>query len=131
MSEAYAAMQNMIGKLRELGQSPETIAADLAPDLETLLGENIASGIGPDGTPWAPTQEGHIPLQGAAGAMGVAAMGNKVLAALRGIHARHHYGQVRGKIARPILPTSDLPPKIVDLITKVATQRFRLIMGGG
>lgn len=131
MSDGYTVMQNMIAKLRELGQSAEVIASDVAPELKALLAENIAAGVGPDEKPWAPTQEGHIPLQGAVGALVVAATGNKVVATLGGIYARHHFGRVRGGIARPILPGSKLPPQIEEMITRVANQRLLLIMGGG
>ena len=131
MSDGYTVMQGMIAKLRELGQSAEDIAGDIAVELRAELEENIAGARGPDGTPWQPTQKGTPPLQNAAAALGVAAVGNKVIAAVRGIEARHHYGTVRGKVARPILPGSKLPPQIVELVTRVAQQRFRLIMGGG
>ena len=130
MSDGYTVMQGLVDKLRELGQSAETIAADIAPELRAELEGNIAAARAPDGSAWKPTQQGHAPLQGAAGAMGVAAVGTKVIAALRGIHARHHYGHVRGGIARPILPGGTLPPQIVELVTRVAEQRFRIIMGG-
>jgi hypothetical protein len=123
-------MQNLIGKLRELGQSPEDIAADIAPELSDAINESISASRAPDGTPWKPTQAGTPPLKNAGAALGVAAVGTKVIAALRGIEARHHYGNVRGKIARPILPGSKLPPQIVELVTRVAGQRFLLIMGG-
>ncbi|MHC4648206.1 MAG: phage virion morphogenesis protein [Planctomycetota bacterium] len=131
MADGYEAMQSMIAKLRELGQSPEVIAADIAPELRDELEANISAARAPDGTAWKPTLEGKAPLRNAAAALGVAAIGKKVIAALRGIEARHHYGTVTGKIARPILPGADLPPQIVDLVMKVATKRFKMIMGGG
>lgn len=131
MADGYAVMQDMIAKLRELGQSPEVIAADIAPELRDELEGNIAAARAPDGASWKPTLEGKAPLRNAAAALGVAAIGKKVIAALRGIEARHHYGTVTGKIARPILPGADLPPQIVDLVMRVAKKRFNMIMGGG
>jgi hypothetical protein len=131
MSDGYTAMQSMIAKLRKLGQSAATIAADIAPALREELEANIAAARSPDGTPWKPTQAGTAPLRGAASALGVAAVGTKVLAAVRGIEARHHYGTVKGKIARPLLPTAELPAQLVELVTRVAQKRFRMIMGGG
>lgn len=130
MSDGYTVMQGLISRLRELGHAAEDIAADIAPELEGELEENIAASRAPDGTPWAPTKAGSAPLQNAGKALGVAAVGTKVIAALRGIEARHHYGTVRGKVARPILPGAKLPPQIVELVTRVAQQRFRIIMGG-
>jgi hypothetical protein len=131
MADGYAVMQDMIAKLRELGQSAETIAADIAPELRDELEGNIAAAQSPDGVSWKPTLEGKAPLRNAAAALGVAAIGKKVIAALRGIEARHHYGTVTGKIARPILPGADLPPQIVELVMRVAKKRFNMIMGGG
>jgi hypothetical protein len=130
MSDGYTVMQGLVAKLRELGQSAEDIAADIAPELRDELASNITSARAPDGTPWKPTLEGNAPLQNAGSALGVAAVGTKVIAVLSGIEARHHYGTVRGKVARPILPSAKLPPQIVELITRVAEKRFRLIMGG-
>lgn len=130
MADGTAVLQSMIAKLRKLGDMPEETAADLAPELKRELVSNIQSGVEPDGTPWKPTQEGHIPLQGAAANLGVAAIGPKVIVALRGIHASHHYGHVRGGIARPMLPSSELPQKIVDLVTRVAERRFNIIVRG-
>lgn len=130
MSDGYTVMQGLIGKLRELGQSAEDIASDIAPELRAEIEGNIAGARAPDGTPWKPTQAGSAPLQNAGAALGVAAVGTKVLAVVRGIAARHHYGTVRGRIARPILPSGSLPSQIVEMVTRVAQQRFRLIMGG-
>jgi len=130
MSDGFTALQNLVSRLRELGQSAEDIAADIAPELRDELTGNISASRGPDGAPWKPTLAGTKPLKNAGAALGVAAMGTKVVAALRGIEASHHYGHVRGKIARPILPGSKLPPQIVELVTRMAQKRFRLIMGG-
>lgn len=130
MASGYSAMQGMIDKLRELGQSTETIAADIAPELRKELEGNIGASRAPDGTAWKPTIKGNKPLANADAALGVAAVGTKVIAALRGVEARHHYGTVSGKVARPIIPGSKLPPQIIALVTRIATQRFRMIMGG-
>ena len=130
MSDGYNVLQGLIGKLRELGQAPEAIAADIAPELREALEENIAASRAPDGTPWRPTQRGNAPLANAGAALGVAAVKTRVLAVVQGIEASHHYGHVRGKIARPILPGSNMPPQIVELIARVARQRFQLIVGG-
>jgi len=130
MADGYTAIQSLIARLRTLGESPEEIAADIAPALREELEGNIAASRGPDGTAWKPTQAGNPPLAGAAKGLDVAAKGETVTATLSGVEAGHHYGRVRGGVARPILPGSKLPPQIVDLVTGVATKRFRLIMGG-
>jgi hypothetical protein len=130
MADGYTAMQAMIARLRKLGRAPEEIASDLAPALREEFEANIAASRASDGTPWKPTQAGTPPLANAAQALGVASVGTKVLAAVRGVEARHHFGTVKGKIGRPILPTHGLTKQLVELITTVATKRWRLIMGG-
>jgi len=130
MSDGRTVIQSWIERLRDLGESVDVIAGDIAPEFRFELEGNIMAARSPDGTPWKPTQSGSAPLQEAGKALGVAAVGSKVIAVLRGVEARHHYGHVRGRIARPILPSSKLPAQIVELITRVANQRFRLIMGG-
>lgn len=130
MADGFNELQGWIAKLRELGESPEDIAEDIAPELRDEFEKNIAASRAPDGTPWKATQAGTPPLKNAAKALGVAAIGKKVVAVLQGIEARHHAGTVRGKIARPILPTKDIPEPIVKLIIRVAEKRFNLIMGG-
>jgi hypothetical protein len=130
MPDGRTVALDMIRRLRDLGQSVETIAADLAPELRDEIEANIAASRGPDGVPWKPTQRGNPPLANAASVLGVAAVGTKVIAIIRGIEARHHYGTVKGKVARPILPGKDLPPQIADLITRVALRRWQMITGG-
>jgi len=130
MADGYTELLAMIAKLRKLGHAPEEIAGDIAPALRAQLTENVAAATDAYGQPWQPTLDGHLPLRGAPAGLGVAAVGTRVLAALRGIYARHHYGRVRGGIARPILPGSELPLKLIALINEVAVRRFRLIMGG-
>jgi hypothetical protein len=130
MLDGYNAMQNWIAKLRELSDSPKEIAADIAPELRKELEANVAAARCADGTSWKPTLAGHKPLQGARRGLGVAAVGTTVIAALHGIHARHHFGRVRGKVSRPILPSAKLSVQIVELVTRVASRRFRRLMGG-
>ena len=130
MLDGYNALQSWIARLRELGDSPKEIAADIAPELRRELEANVAAARSPDGTGWKPTLAGHKPLQGARRSLGVAAVGTTVIAALHGIHARHHGGRVRGKMSRPILPGAKLPAQIVELVTRVALHRFQRIVRG-
>lgn len=129
MSEGYTALQNMISRLRELGQSAETIAADIAPELRAELEKNISAGIAPDGTPWEPTLTGEKALKNAGSALGVAAVGSKVIVVLSGIEARHNYGHVKGGKVRQIVP-AEITDQIRKIIIETANKRFRMIMGG-
>jgi len=125
---AYNQIQALILKLRELGQSTEQIAGDIAPELRKAFEENISSARSPDGVPWEPTIDGKAPLQSASKSLGVAAIGSKVLAVLSGIEARHNYGNVRGGKKRQIIPKK-ITKQIFEIITDVAKRRFQMIMG--
>lgn len=124
----YNQIQALIFKLRELGQSTEQIAGDIAPELRKAIEENIASSIAPDGTSWDPTLDGSPALQSAGKSLGVASVGSKVLIALRGVEARHNSGRVRGGKIRQIVPKK-ITEQISKIINDIATRRFRMIMG--
>jgi len=130
MADGYTVLQQMIDHLREVGRSIEDTAADIAPALQGEIESSIAAACAPDGTPWQPTLRGTAPLRNAGEVLGVAAIGTKVIARVTGVEARHHHGTARGGIARPILPGSDLPPQIIELITAAYYQRMNMIMGG-
>jgi len=124
----YNQINALIFKLRELGQSTEQIAGDIAPELRKAFEENISSSVSPDGEKWEPTLDGQAPLQTASKSLGVASIGSKVLIALSGVEARHNYGRVRGGKIRKIVPTK-ITEQISKIITDVATRRFKMIMG--
>lgn len=130
MSDGVTTVHSLIARLLELGHSPETIAAHLVLELRDELKRNIHAGRGPDGTPWKPTQAGTPALRNAGAALEVSARGTTITAQLAGVEARHHYGTVRGGVARPILPSRELPQQIAALVTRVAQQRFRAVMKG-
>jgi len=125
---AYNQIQALILKLRELGQSNEQIAGDIAPELRKALEKNISASKDPDGIPWEPNLDGSAPLENAASALGVASIGSKVIVALRGIEARHNYGTVRGGKKRQIVP-KNITEQMTKIINDVASRRFKMIMG--
>lgn len=104
-------IEDMIARLQAL---PKAMTEDAAPRVaEALRGElarTIAAGTSATGEAWAERQAGGQPLQNAMQAVGVAAVGRKVLVRLTGPESRHHFGRVKGGKARPILPTGELPP---------------------
>jgi len=128
MSDGYTVLQDMLTRLRELGQSTEVIAADIAPELRKELEQNIAAQRSPDGIPWKPTISGAKALQNAGSSLGVASIGSKVLAVLSGIEARHNYGTVKGGKVRQIIPKK-ITDRIEKIIIETANRRFRMIMG--
>lgn len=124
----YDQIQALILKLRELDQLPEQIAGDIAPEIKKALEKNISSSLDPDGSPWEPTIDGSAPLQNASNALGVASIGSKVLIVLRGIEARHNFGNVRGGKKRKIIPDK-ITEQILKIINDVVSRRFNMIMG--
>lgn len=116
MADALVDIDRMIAKLDELSELPERVAPQVARQLERGILANVARGVGPDGKPWAPTADGHKPLQGTSSGLTVQADGTRIVAHLEGVHARHHLGRVRGGIARPILPVTDALPAPLERI---------------
>lgn len=104
MADAFEEIDRQLERLRRLDQLPALLARRVAPVLKAELLGNVRRGVGPDGEPWPPTADGHLPLQGAARDLDVSATGAEVVATLSGVHARHHLGAVRGRRERPILP---------------------------
>lgn len=129
MADGHAALERHIRRLRELDKLGERAAPAVAKALERELVANVRAGVGPDGTPWPATEDGHKPLQGASKALSVRAVGTVVVARLTGIHARHHLGAVRGGVRRPILPTKTIPEPVTKAIASVLEDEFKRTMG--
>lgn len=126
MADAIAEIDARIAQLEQLSEMPAAIGPKVAVALEREILGNVARGVGPDGKPWAPTADGHKPLQGVASSLTVRADGPLVVAHLEGVHARHHTGHVRGGVARPILPSS-ASPSLVRAIEGVAAAEFERV----
>jgi hypothetical protein len=114
-----AAINRMVAKLRSTGSVPAEVARLAAPELEKILLANIAAGRDADGNPWQLNKNGSRPLQTAGRALTVRALHTAVVARLTGHIARHHRGDVKGKIRRPILPAKSLPTAMVDALERV------------
>lgn len=131
MADGFAKLDAMIGRLATLG--PQTVrraAPKVAKALERELVAQIGRGQGPDGKPWPRTKDGRKPLQNAAGALTVTAVGNTVVARLEGPEALHHKGAVRGRVRRPILPTSKLTGPAGAAVREVIAAELRAAVRG-
>lgn len=123
----------MIAKLKAL---PRVLVKDMMPAIAEIMREDlkatIAAGTTPEGEPWKPRKaDGSRPLEGAAKALHVAAVGASVFVRLTGINAKHHWGAVRGGTKRRIIYTgTTLPPRVLAKIQALATERFKAHMGG-
>lgn len=122
----------MIASIRKIPELGRTAAPDVARVVRAELERTIAAGTTPNGEQWKPTKEGARPLQNAANALHVAAVGSTVYVLLTGPEARHHLGRARGGIAREILPTSrKLPPPMAAAINDELTKHFRAAVSNG
>lgn len=116
MADGFAQLDGMIGRLKAVGEIPSRAAPAVARVVKSEILGNVAKGVDPYGRAWQPTQDGHLPLQGTSKELTVIPSGATVVARLEGVHARHHSGEVRGGIARPILPTGRLPASMGEAI---------------
>lgn len=131
MADGMAELERELARLRKLEELPKTLAPRVAAAVRRDVLEHVRRGESPDGRPWPPTLDGHLPLQGAGEALDVRAAGDKVVATLVGPEARHHLGQVRGGKARPILPTNAMPSSMTRAVRAVADAAFLETMERG
>lgn len=125
----FAALDDMIARLKRLPQLAEQAAPAVARALEQELEQQITRGQTPDGRAWEPRKDGGQPLRGAGKVLAVVAVGKTVYARLRGVEARHHLGRARGGIERQILPRA-MTPRIADLVRRELVAEFRQTVGG-
>lgn len=130
MADGFAALDAHIRRLRELEHLVPDAAPEVARAVENELDANIASGVGPDGTPLKRTRDGRVPLRNAATKLRVRAVGPVVLCTLDGPEALHDQGRARGGVRRQILPSGKIPQPVTKAINTVITDRFNKTMGG-
>lgn len=122
-------LKAQIKRLNALGGLVTRAAPEIADAMGREISGNIARGVGPDGKPWPETKDGQKPLKGAAAHVDVRAVGTVVVATLTGVEARHHFGMIRGGVARPILPSKSIPAPMIRAIDRVLTNEFHKTMG--
>ncbi len=125
-----AAARNRLAELsRKLRAFPLEAATRAAQHgakvLDGLLRNNISAGLGPDGTPWPPRQDGGAALQQAGEGLTVRPVDTVILASLGPPWSLHHWGRARGHVVRQILPTKKAPQPMVDAVEDSLRQDFR------
>lgn len=128
MADPFRQLDAHAARLDRLADLGSRSAPAIAVQLEGEILGNVRKGVDPDGKAWAPTQDGHVPLQGAGAELAVVPLKSSVVARLTGVHARHHLGAVRGGIARRILPVASLPASMARAITAALTTEFTKTM---
>ena len=131
MASGHAQLAAHLQRLRELKTLGKRAAPEVSRALEGEMRSQIASGVGPDGTPWKLTEDGKVPLQGAMKNLRIRPVGTTVVMQLKGRHARHHLGAVKGGKIRRIIPTGAVPDPMTKAIRVVVTDEFRRTMGVG
>jgi hypothetical protein len=127
---AFAALDAQIRRLRSVEGLAEDAAPHVAKALKEELDAQIARGQGPDGKPWPLTVDGKKPLQNAAAATTVVAVGSAIVARVTGHDAFHHRGQTRGNVVRQILPSGKLTQPFTRAIKRVLDERYTALMAG-
>lgn len=122
-------MAEMIASLKALGQLERTATPKVAAALERTAKAQISRGTDPDGKPWPLTQEGEVPLRGAAGALAVVPAGRAVIMTLRGPEARHNNRTARGGVKRQVLPEKGVPRTYQKAIKGALDVVFRDLTG--
>jgi hypothetical protein len=124
MADGFAELDAQIARLRSLPHLARDSAPAVARAVEAEIVRQIGRGVGPDGKAWAPTEDGNRPLQNAAKALTVRALGTTIICRLDGPEARHHLGFVRGGKVRQILPTGKIPDPMTRAIRSVVERKF-------
>lgn len=156
MDADLARLKAISATLRELPLIGQDVAEEAAPEVLKAARATAAAGTAPDGSAWAPTQEGERPLKNAAAAISVDVGGAReavIVIKLRGHHVYHHYGVGAGRAsttggrknkrnraskakggrnipARKIIPEERLPPAVTEAIERAAASvRDRKLKG--
>lgn len=128
-SGGFAALDAQIKRLRTLQGIPEIAAPSVAKSAKAELIKQVARQRGPDGKPWPKSLTGNPVLTKAGSMVRASAVGAVVVLTLEDHYARHHFGAVKGKRKRPILPSERIPDPMTKAIRKVVTAEFFAIMG--
>jgi hypothetical protein len=128
---ASAQLREWIERLRGLPAALVTASAPEVRDaLDREIKANVAAAKGPDGTAWAPKQDGERALPNAAERVKVEVEGTVILATLRGNEVKHHKGTARGGEKRQILPTRQIPAPVTQAIKAVFGKNFARLARG-
>lgn len=124
-----SSLQEMQQAFAAMGALARDTAVRAAPLVETALRETARAGTDPLGKAWPPKLDGSAPLEHAAEAISVKAVGPIVRATLTGPTVWHHFGGGRNP-RRPVLPDpGTIPPSIETALRKAATLAFDAAVG--
>lgn len=88
----FAALEAMIAKCRNLKDMPAEAAHEVKDALQALIATSIAATRTPEGEQWKATADGHVPLQGAMGAITFEVGATEIVAVMKGVEVFHQRG---------------------------------------
>lgn len=116
MSDAAAEIQAWAAGLEQLAGVPQRLGAAAAPGVESASRATIAAGTTPSGEAWAPTVDGHQPLEGAGDELAVVPLDAGVRLELNGPSAIHHNGEGHAPRRQVIPDDGEVPPAIAEAV---------------
>jgi hypothetical protein len=126
----FAALDDMVTRLRALPAEFQSAAPELARDFKAEADKAVAEGRSLDGVPWAPKKDGGRALVHAAKAVRAFVSGTFIVLEVSGIEAIHHYGTQRVP-ARRILPVgAGVPLKLGQAIRRGLVKKWDAAMRG-
>jgi hypothetical protein len=133
MSSGFAELDKMIATVRAIPRLCVTAAPEVADAVRTELARTIAAGTSPEGKRWEPRKhDGGRPLENAAAAVHVGAVGSTIYVRLIGPEARHHLGHARGGTVRQVIPVDRLSSELASVVRDVLARFFdELVEKGG
>lgn len=130
MTNGFAALDQQIERVRALGGMVDRAMPAIADVVGEHVRETITRQASPYGTPWKSTKSGKPALVNAADALSIARAGKLVLVTLSGVEARHHFGWVKGGVARRLIPDDGIPTPMARGISDALSREFAQTMGG-
>ncbi len=124
---AEKTIDDWCAKLRAMPQFIAKAAPAAALAFDGVLKAELAGGRAPDGSSWAPTKDGHAPLQHAGDYVQTRAVGSVILTRVRGHYFFHNKGTAKVP-ARHVIPRGALPPRLGAAIRASLMRSFREAM---
>lgn len=114
--------------LRDLPAVVEASGADVARALKAVVTDTANAGTSAEGGAWQLTQDGRVPLRGAAAAVLESSGPRVARLVVKNHHALHDLGRANGGIVRSILPVK-ADGKIAKAVTVAVERRVKLHIG--
>lgn len=126
-----ADIDELVERVRALPGMVKAAAPDVARAMVAVAAEQIAAGTDPDGKPWPLTRDGRKPLADIAKYLTPVTVGTTAMVRLTEWGARHHFGGVRGGLARRVLPIGgEIPERYAQAVRTQLEKAFARATGG-